>query len=345
MMMSSFFTASSYKKRFEKILIDQTYLPILMRILPLILIAILSCNASAQKNSHTEYKALRGSGQMVYESRTVKPFDFVEIDRFPAEFSVEVGGSEPSVDITIDDNFVPYLQISNEGNILKLSLKDPSGYLFWISKSTMRIKISTPTLSGLRNGSNGNVKVSGIATENFALTNDANGDVSLTGKVDRFDLNSSANGKVTADELLAQTANVIVRANATIYINATRVNVVKNGNGSVTNLANEKRNVGSSQIESKRQTQREIEFQFQNNSLLPRKVTLVSYEPSETGNGTESFMMAPFATRQKKYPIGTAIYIASGDQTNQVMRGGKLTGRPFLTVSARDEGRTVKLNK
>ncbi len=316
-----------------------------MRILPLLLIAILSCNASAQKNSRTEYKALRGSGYIMHESRTVKPFKFIEIDQFPAEFIVEVGGSEHLIDIAIDDNFVPYLQISNEGNILKLSLKEPSGSLFWISKSNMRIQISTPTLSGLRNGSNGNVEVSGIATENFTLTNDANGDISLTGKVDQFDLNSSANGNVTADQLLAQTANVIVRANADIRINAEQVNVVKNGNGSITNLANEKRNVGSSQIKSRGQTQREIKFQFQNNSLLPRKVTLVSYKPSETGNGTESFMMAPFATRQKKYPIGTVIYVADSKQTNSVMRGKRLTDRPFLTVSVRDEGRTVKLNK
>lgn len=201
------------------------------------LACLLSFGAFAQSNKYNSADELRGNGRIVRETRTLTDFDGVETKQFPAAITIEAGSNESSVDIRLDDNLRPFLRIDKENGTLKLSFEDPQGKPFWISSATINVVIKTPQLRRLKHGSNSDVLVTSLSGPSFDLVNEANGDVTLRGKTDRFNVVSAANGTVRAEELLTQTANVVTQANATLRINAQAVREVKSGHGQVINVA------------------------------------------------------------------------------------------------------------
>lgn len=198
---------------------------------------LLSATLQAQDTKYNASQELRGSGRVVQETKSVSPFTEIQTQQFPANITVEVGSSESSVDISLDDNLRPLLRIDQQDGVLKLSFADPQNKPFWISISTISVTIRTPRLIGFRHGSNSDVLVKGLSGEWFDLANQANGIVTLRGKVITFNVASAANGGIRADELITQTTNVITRANATLRVNAQTVNEVKSGHAQVINVA------------------------------------------------------------------------------------------------------------
>ena len=196
----------------------------------------LSAPLHAQDDKYAANKEVRGSGQIVQEQMTLKPFDALEIKQLHADVTVEVGGTVSSADIRIDDNLRPYLRIEEEDGRLKLSFRDPEGNPYWISKSAVTITLRTPTLKRLAHGSNSDVTVNGLAGETFSLANGANGNVTLRGKVTTLEIVAAANGNVRAGELAADQANVVTQANGNVRVNAKTISLVKAGNGNVTNV-------------------------------------------------------------------------------------------------------------
>lgn len=88
-----------------------------------------------------------------------------------------------------------------------------------------------------------------------------------------------------------------------------------------------------------------ISFSLKNGSLLPKKITVISYRPDETGNGTRGVLLAPLGSRSFQFPAGTKIYLADQKQVNTVMSGASITDQPpFLTVKPEDEGKSFKIN-
>lgn len=80
-----------------------------------------------------------------------------------------------------------------------------------------------------------------------------------------------------------------------------------------------------------------IAIKLRNPSLLPKKITLISYAPGETGNGTTGFMLAPKGTKSFTFPTGTRLYLADSEQVDIVMSGKRIdSGKPFLTVKTDD---------
>ncbi|MEO7311712.1 MAG: hypothetical protein ABIX01_15015 [Chitinophagaceae bacterium] len=88
----------------------------------------------------------------------------------------------------------------------------------------------------------------------------------------------------------------------------------------------------------------DISFNLKNNSLLPKKITLVSYRPYQGGNGTNGFILLCFTSRECKYPPGTKLYLAGSLQVDTVMSGNRLQDKPFLIVKVEDEGKTFNIS-
>ena len=85
---------------------------------------------------------------------------------------------------------------------------------------------------------------------------------------------------------------------------------------------------------------RKVTVRLRNPSLLPQRITLISYEPGDIGNGTTGCMLAPKGTKAFRFPVGTKLYLANSEQVDVVMSGKRLdTGKPFLTVKAEDAGK------
>ncbi|WP_460939794.1 hypothetical protein [Spirosoma humi] len=87
-----------------------------------------------------------------------------------------------------------------------------------------------------------------------------------------------------------------------------------------------------------------VTLRFRNNSLLPRKIMLITYRPDETGNGTQGIMLMPQGTTTQKLPIGTKVYFADDKQVDIVMSGQRIDGsKPFLVVRKEDKGKTINI--
>lgn len=94
---------------------------------------------------------------------------------------------------------------------------------------------------------------------------------------------------------------------------------------------------------SQAQTTESVSFKFKNASILPKKLTVVSYEPGEKGNGTQGFFLMPTATKMFKFKVGTKIYVVNQKQVEVVMSGKRIDeDKPFLIVKKEDEGKTFK---
>jgi hypothetical protein len=77
-----------------------------------------------------------------------------------------------------------------------------------------------------------------------------------------------------------------------------------------------------------------IKFKFKNNSIFPKKLTLISYTPGDSGNGTQGFWMWPGGTRDFSFREGTKLYIANQKQVDRVMGGNRIDNqKPFLVVT------------
>jgi len=88
-----------------------------------------------------------------------------------------------------------------------------------------------------------------------------------------------------------------------------------------------------------------VTISLKNNSILPQKITLISYQPGETGNGTRGFVLMPFASRKYSFTQGTKIYLAKQSQVDTVMSGGRLNDEPFLVIKQEDDGKSFKILK
>ena len=87
-----------------------------------------------------------------------------------------------------------------------------------------------------------------------------------------------------------------------------------------------------------------ISFKIKNNSLLPTRVTVISYRPDQTGNGTSGYFISSYGSKSLRFPVGTKIYIANSEQVNTVMTGALISDQPpFLLVKQTDAGKSFNL--
>lgn len=83
---------------------------------------------------------------------------------------------------------------------------------------------------------------------------------------------------------------------------------------------------------------------LKNTSLLPKKCTLISYEPGDVGNGTRVIWFLPIGTKSLQFKVGTKLYDAKNTQVNTVMSGQRIDSDvPFLVVKKEDDNQTFKL--
>ena len=87
-----------------------------------------------------------------------------------------------------------------------------------------------------------------------------------------------------------------------------------------------------------------IVVKIKNASFLPKKITIISYQPGETGNGTNGVFLMPGSEKKLQFKEGTKIYIANAKQVNTVMSGQKIDNdAPFLIVKKEDNNKVFNL--
>ena len=296
----------------------------------------------AQDTKYSSHNELRGNGKISREQRPVAPFRAVAIGPFLSSVTVDVGGTQSVVSVQIDDNLKPFLIVRSIDEVLTLDFKDPDNKQFWLSKGTIDITVKTPSLSQLRNESNGDVMINNLTGESFDLINEANGNVTLRGTVGQFNVVSAANGDIRAKELIARKASVITKANATVEVNTRQLYAQKSGHATIRNVA-EKADRSATNVSTETSKAEEVTITLQNNSSAPRTVTLRFTEPGNPSYGVVSTTLGPYGKRRETYPVGTKIEQLDMKQTKVAMTGGDVRGKPIVTLTADDNGRTYNL--
>jgi len=88
-----------------------------------------------------------------------------------------------------------------------------------------------------------------------------------------------------------------------------------------------------------------VQFYLKNNSIFPKKVTFIIYQPQQEGNNTLVKWFLPFQKVKFELPLKSKIYMASDSQVNTVMEGRSIErDRPFISVDEKIDNSILKLN-
>ena len=317
----------------------------------LLITSILFLNLAITGNSQTSYshyngkkwEQISGNGNLVKLTPAISAFTNLDISHMNVQVIVEAGAAAFAMDVTIDDNLKEFFRFKQEGSTLKLSFDLSGGkYDRWLSSNNTVVTIKVPELESLNNNGNTNIEMKQLNQKVFKLVSAGNADIKLSGTVTEVILQTTGNSDINAGTLSAVKTTLSSSGNADIIVNTKElVETNMNGNNEVTNLYN-----NPNTVTDKKVTPEFVRFKLRNNSMLPTKLSVISYRPDENGNGTNAFVILPYATKTYRFPVGTKIYLASQEQVNTVMSGAKISDQPpFLQVKTEDNNKTFNINQ
>jgi hypothetical protein len=317
-----------------------------MKVIITLFIAVIALSVAGQN------KSIEGNGETVYDKKMLPSFNAIYVDLF-CDVYVQTG-SMPLVDIWADKNVINKLKIEVRGKELRISAKE--GY--WIQRSRPKIYIQTPFVTKLTTKGQqtniGDIVIEDIKVDQFTA-DIFYGTIRLQGEVNTLKLNSSNNsyyafnGTVDASQLWAKEVEADIKGRNRAQINVSDrliVNLMHDavleyqGNPHVVDLQGD---AGISQkgmisARSKNEVVKHhdeispgqltyISLKVKNNS--PWKKNFIIQGPSAHGKDfSYGFPMMPFAVREKKVPLGTAIYLQKAGTLKQKL----------IDITSEDEG-------
>lgn len=177
---------------------------------------------------------IRGSGNVVTETRQVSAFDSIRVD-YPANVFISQGTRE-SLTVEAEDNVLPGLKTEVNGDELRIYYNAPQGEHVNATKAPI-ITITVRDLSDLHFSSAGETTINGIESDNLDVSLDGAGNVKLN-EVSIHNLNFilSGAGSVTASGT-ADNLNVTISGFGSFNgkdLQSQNVNVNISGAGSAT---------------------------------------------------------------------------------------------------------------
>jgi hypothetical protein len=171
--------------------------------------------------------SVRGSGDMVTESREVSGFD--EIAVFGSgEVVVDVTGTE-SLSIEAEDNIMPLLTTEVRNGVLELEVEGNVS-----PTRDITYTITAATLTGVSIAGSGDVTATDVESDEFEVEIAGSGDVSPAGTVGALSIEIAGSGRYRGEDLMAASAAVEVAGSGDVVVNATdELAIVIAGSGSV----------------------------------------------------------------------------------------------------------------
>ncbi len=174
---------------------------------------------------------VRGNGHIKTEGRSVAAFANVEIS---GACGIEWQNGAPALQITTDENLLPYIEINVSGDTLHLSMREH----VWPTHG-IKVVMSSPARRGAR--IRGAVKLTAkqLTGPTFALESKGASEVFLDGNIDRLLVDMTGASQLAADGLQTKTAEISTTGAGDADVAVTdALKVVITGAGKVTYSGN-----------------------------------------------------------------------------------------------------------
>lgn len=324
-----------------------------MKSIMLLLMCLTSICLQAQN------KMIRGNAKVQTDQKVLNEFDALVIDMY-CDVHVQMGAM-PMAEITADKNLLNKISIEVIDKELTIRVKD--GY--WIQKGRPSIYLQTPYLNKLTTlGAQtniGEVHIEGINVDEFE-TDILYGDITLSGQVTKLKLRSSNQSyydhrsTIDATALTANEVDAEIKGSNTASVSVNqklKVNLQHDASLNYTGDPSEMELKGSAQkvaegvitvsrvstpmVVEKEEVKESnpvqyVELKVKNNSVT-RKHFIIKGPTSNGKSFSYGFPMMPFATRVKKVPVGTKIFLQKSGLLN----------KKLITITASDEGKVIDL--
>jgi hypothetical protein len=177
---------------------------------------------------------VRGSGKVISESRTVRDFSAVEF-LGDGQLLVEQTGSE-SLNITADDNLLPYLTSEVTGGRLVLREKE---HMNLSPTRPVVFKLTVKNLSTLSLTGDGTVDAKGIQSDELTIKVTGDGRVNVDGNADRQDVQLTGDGQYHGENLMSKIGRVHLTGDGRVIVAvADQLDANVLGDGSVEYVGN-----------------------------------------------------------------------------------------------------------
>jgi len=191
---------------------------------------------------------IRGNGHIKTEERQVG--GFANIDAGGA-FAIEWQSGTPSVQVTTDENLLPYIENNVSGNTLHLRTREH----VWPTHG-IKVVISSPTRAGAKLRGAVKLTANQLSGSTFAIESKGASEVSLSGNIERLLVDMTGASQLTADGLQTKTAEISTTGAGDANVAVTdALKVVIIGAGKVTYSGNpptiEKHITGAGSIQRK----------------------------------------------------------------------------------------------
>ena len=147
--------------------------------------------------------SIRGSGDVVTETRDLEAFDGIRVESV-ANVHITMGDTQ-KVEIEAEDNIIDLIDLRVRRGRLIISMDDDHSI---DTDEGIHINITMPTLRDLELDGVGSFEALDLNEEDLTIDVGGVGSVELEGKVDKLDLDVSGVGDVDLRDLVAQEARV-----------------------------------------------------------------------------------------------------------------------------------------
>src|SRR5262245_21825765 len=187
------------------------------------------CWASCLLLSSCGFGGIRGSGNVITESREVSGFTAVSFGG-SGQLVIEQSGAE-SLTITADDNLLPYLTSEVQGHTLRLETKDRTSV---DPTRPIVYKLSVKNLDDIQVAGEAKVEAKGIQSENLRIGVAGSGEITINGTADQQDIAIAGSAKYQAEDLKSKVAAINISGSATAIVAASdKLDVNVTGSGDI----------------------------------------------------------------------------------------------------------------
>jgi hypothetical protein len=193
------------------------------------LILIFSLVSLACSFSIGSPQAVRGSGSVVSETRSVSEFTEIEIAG-SADVNVSFGETQ-SVVVEAEDNILPLIETTVRGGRLVINTRPNTSIT---TTRPIHVTITMKVLDTASIPGSGNIDIAGLQGGSVKFSLPGSGNITATGTTDTLNIDIGGSGNIVCTDLQAKSVTVTIggSGNASVYASES-LNVRVSGSGNV----------------------------------------------------------------------------------------------------------------